>query len=102
MIAIKHGTGSDRRLYADQKIPRTLLFLDWPDARLADETRHRTAYSHSQSRALNVVGKTAAETIRADHWPVFLAIEHARRSINARKAQLGAPAGPMIESRAAE
>ena len=48
------------------------------------------------------VNELAKGSGRADHWPVFLAIEHARRSINARKAQVSAPAGPMIERRAAE
>jgi TRAP-type uncharacterized transport system substrate-binding protein len=101
LAAVVSGRLRNRKLEADQRqIFRLLVIAD--EATKANALELMALEAEFHRLVAYCVNELAKGSGRADHWPVFLAIEHARRSINARKAQLGAPAGPMIESRAAE
>jgi hypothetical protein len=99
LAAVVSGRLRNRKLEAEQRqIFRLLVIAD--EATKANTLELMAMEAEFHRLVAYCVNELAKGSGRADHWPVFLAIEHARRSINARKAQLGAPAGPMI--RAAE
>src|SRR5262249_5898967 len=92
LAAVVSGRLRDRKLEADQRqISRLLVIAD--EATKANALELMALEAEFHRLVANCVNEIAKRSGRADHWPVFLAIEHARRSINGRKTQLGAPAG---------
>lgn len=88
MIAIVTGRLRNRRLIGDQqRIFRLLVIAD--EAIKANSSELETLDLEFRTIFASCVNKLVAGTISADRLPVSLAIDHARRSIEGRKAALG-------------
>ena len=101
MIALISGHLRNRKLEEDQKrIFRLLVIAD--EAMKASFSELETMEREFHSIVASCVNKLAVGATAADQWPVSLAIEHARRSIEGRRQALGAkPALSIAERRPA-
>jgi TRAP-type uncharacterized transport system substrate-binding protein len=98
--AIVSGLLRNRRLEDDQKrIFRLLVIAD--EAMKASFSELETMEEEFHSIVASCVNKLANGSAAADQVPVSLAIEHARRSIEGRKAALSAKAPHMNVERSA-
>jgi TRAP-type uncharacterized transport system substrate-binding protein len=100
MTAVIAGLFRNRRLEQDQqRIFRLLVIAD--EAMKASFSELETMEREFHSIVASCVNKLADGSAAADQVPVSLAIEHARRSIEGRKAALSAKAPHMIAERSA-
>jgi TRAP-type uncharacterized transport system substrate-binding protein len=98
MIAVIFGFLRNRRLEDDQKrIFRLLVIAD--EAMKASFSELEAMEQEFHSIVASCVNKLANGSAAADQVPVSLAIEHARRSIEGRKAALSAKAPHTIAER---
>ncbi|MCL2385465.1 MAG: C4-dicarboxylate ABC transporter substrate-binding protein, partial [Alphaproteobacteria bacterium] len=101
LVALVSGFMRNRKLEKDQQqIFRLLAIAD--EAMKADSSQIAALEAEFHTIVSSCVNELAGGTGSSNQWPVSLAIEHARRSIGARKVALGATPAPQMERRAAE
>ncbi|HTV34290.1 MAG TPA: TAXI family TRAP transporter solute-binding subunit [Methylocella sp.] len=101
LAALVSGFMRNRKLEKDQQqIFRLLAIAD--EAMKADASQITALETEFHAIVSSCVNKLAGGSASTDQWPVSLAIEHARRSIGARKATLGTGPFAQMERRAAE
>jgi TRAP-type uncharacterized transport system substrate-binding protein len=95
LIAVVSGFLRSRRLEDDQqRIFRLLVIAD--EAMKASASELETMEREFHAIVTSCVNTLAAGSSAADQWPVSLAVEHARRSIEGRKAVLSAKTAHTI------